>query len=261
MKRSVPLDDLAQRINRQKSELETLSREYEGRQAHLADLRRRQEELETQLASVRVEIETVTQGKKPVAASTPLTKPKPTSQTEPAAQSNGTHSLADLIVEILGAAGSGPMKIQALAEEVAQRNFQTKSKNIHGLVQSKITEMVGRRILRRASRRRGVALRKAKGESQPAVVKKGRKPGHNGKVAAKAPPVKPASKRDQPSLRLVLGNILAKSRQPLTAQELGKQAVAAGYETQSKDFTNVVHVTLNKMGVPNVKGKGFQVKK
>jgi predicted nucleic acid-binding Zn-ribbon protein len=62
---AVPLDTLAQRIAEQQSELETLRREYETRQARLADLTRRKAKLEAQLQQVQSEIEAVDRGETP----------------------------------------------------------------------------------------------------------------------------------------------------------------------------------------------------
>ena len=53
---AVPLQDLAQRIAQQQTALDTLRREYEARQAELADLKRRKEELRAQLRQVEADL-------------------------------------------------------------------------------------------------------------------------------------------------------------------------------------------------------------
>lgn len=63
------------------------------------------------------------------------------------------------------------------------------------------------------------------------------------------------------ALQSVLTSILSKSRKPLTAQELADQARVAGYESKSKDFKNVIWVTLGKMGAEKVPDQGFRLKK
>ena len=45
-------------------------------------------------------------------------------------------------------------------------------------------------------------------------------------------------------------------------RELAEQALAQGFQTESKDFTNVVSVTLAKMdNVKHVRDQGYRLKK
>src|SRR5439155_1637441 len=77
-----------------------------------------------------------------------------------------------------------------------------------------------------------------------------------------APQAASGRRGGQPSLRVVLTQLLQKSRRPLTGTELAEQAQAAGYQTQSKDFPAVVWAILVKMdNVENVPGKGYRLNK
>jgi len=43
-------------------------------------------------------------------------------------------------------------------------------------------------------------------------------------------------------------------------RELAQQALARGFQTESKDFANVISVTLSKMdNVENVPGQGYRL--
>jgi hypothetical protein len=91
------------------------------------------------------------------------------------------------------------------------------------------------------------------------VGKKGRKKEKaTPKVVAQAAP----ADQEKRSLRLVLTDLLRQSQRPLMTRELAEQALAQGFQTESKDFTNVVSVTLAKMdNVKNVPGQGYHLKK
>ena len=86
--------------------------------------------------------------------------------------------------------------------------------------------------------------------------------GTKGTVATKAPAAT-ANGRKQPALRVLLTNLLARSRRPMAARELAEQVLASGYQTKSHDFVGVVWVMLGKMDdtVVNVPGKGYTLKK
>jgi len=67
---------------------------------------------------------------------------------------------------------------------------------------------------------------------------------------------------EQPSLRSVLTKLLEGSKGPLLVRDLAKRARAAGYRSASKDFENVVQVTVARMDdLVNVPGKGYRLKK
>ena len=62
--------------------------------------------------------------------------------------------------------------------------------------------------------------------------------------------------------RVVLLDLLNKSKRPLLARELADLALAEGYPTKSKDFTTVVWVMLGKMeNVENIPNQGYRLKK
>ncbi len=63
------------------------------------------------------------------------------------------------------------------------------------------------------------------------------------------------------SLKDLLTRLLAESDRPLKARELAERALAAGYQTQSKDFVNVVWVALGKMDVEKVPDQGYRLEK
>jgi hypothetical protein len=61
---------------------------------------------------------------------------------------------------------------------------------------------------------------------------------------------------------VVLTDLLRQSQQPLSGSELARRAQAAGYKSDSKDFTNVVWVMLRKMdNVEHVPNKGYRLKR
>jgi DNA repair exonuclease SbcCD ATPase subunit len=79
---------------------------------------------------------------------------------------------------------------------------------------------------------------------------------------AAAKSAKAAAPKPKLSLHEVLTQILAKSSRPLTAAELAAQVLQTGYETKSKDFKNVIWVSVGKMkNIQRVAGKGYALKK
>jgi len=238
---NLPLDDLTQQIAQYQSELERLRQEFETRQAHLADLAQKREQLRAQLRQVEADIQAVTQGSVPAAtAAAPTPKPPAKATTHP--------TLIEALVEVARAANR-PMTARELGEELRRRKFPTTSSDITNLVQTRLTVLLKRGIFRRA-------------EGQPGVVL-GAPP--NG--PAKAPtPAKKAAPRDrrmgQPTLRSLLTELLQKSRKPVPARDLVEQVLAAGYQTSSKNFAKVVWLVLRELeGVENVKGQGWRLKK
>jgi hypothetical protein len=56
--------------------------------------------------------------------------------------------------------------------------------------------------------------------------------------------------------------ILSESTEPIPAREFGKKVLATGYQTRSKDFTNVIWVAVSKLdNVENIAGRGYRLKK
>jgi hypothetical protein len=115
--------------------LEKLRRDYDARQAQLADLTRRKEELQAQLRKVEGDIQAIAQGKSARATNGPQ-RPAPP-KTKPATLPKLPHFLMDLIRE----AGQ-PMTVKQLAMEVVRRKFPTQSGNIRRLVQARVFELV-----------------------------------------------------------------------------------------------------------------------
>jgi hypothetical protein len=243
----LPLDHLSQQIARHESELQRLREEFEVRQARLAELSRQRDELQAQLRRVEADIEAVTGG---LAPATPAPSAAPA---EPAA---ARLTLSDALVEVAREA-SRPLTAKELGEQLVLRKFPTTSGNITGLVQNRLTDLVKRGVFRRIKGQPGVVLAK----QAPAP-----KAHHNGTPApakkAAAPVAKPPMREGQPSLRSLLAQLLQKSPGPVPARDLAAQVLATGYQTKSKDFTDVVWTALGQMKeAENVKGLGWRFKK
>jgi hypothetical protein len=232
------LQDLAQRISKHEAQLAKLRQTFEARQAHLADLTRRKEELQAQLQKVEAEIRSVGQTDGTVAAPA-----RPSSaQAKPATKHTGGVSLPQLLFELVKQANR-PLTIKQLTQEVVRLKFPTTTRNIPGLIKSRVTELLRKGTFRRATNQPGVVL------AQSAAPTKGA-------------PAKPAEAGQKETLAALLARLLAKSTRPLKARELAKQAMASGYQTKSKDFTNVIWVAVSKLpNVENVPGKGYRLKK
>ena len=167
------------------------------------------------------------------------------------------------MLETLVREAKHPMTVKQLTEELLRRKFPTTSKNLAGIVQTRVGELVKKGIFRRSKDRSGVvaataAANGSKVVSSPAV----RKPGKSATKtkARSASAAKPS--RKQPPLRVVLTELLRKSKRPLSGSELAEQAQKAGYRSASVDFANVVWVMLKKMeNVAHLPGKGYRLKK
>jgi hypothetical protein len=82
------------------------------------------------------------------------------------------------------------------------------------------------------------------------------------KAAPRAAPAKVADEQGKGSLRALLVELLSRSDRPMRARELADQALQAGYQTESRDFINVVWDALGKIPeVKNIRGKGYLLKK
>jgi hypothetical protein len=253
-------------IARQQAELQTLQREYEARQTNLADLNRRKEELKAQLRQIEADIQATAQGGSPSPAPAPkkAAKVKRTKRRRrakaramsatpvPQAGAPRPHTLPALLLEIVQKA-SGPVTVKQLADDVVRRKFPTTSSNISAMVETRAHELVRKGLLQRAT------------GGQPGFVPVRSAPkaaAKNGAVAAKPSPSKTDGQRQQPPLRVVLTNLLAKNKRPMTARELAEQALAGGYQTKSKNFIDVMWVALGQMNnIRNVAGKGYVLKR
>jgi len=147
---------------------------------------------------------------------------------------------------------------------VRRRNFPSRAGNLLKQVTTRVGELVNKGVLRRTADRKAVSLPKGspgkKPTPPPAPAPAAQTPSPKAPKAPSTPPAEAG--RGQSSLRLVLTRILQKSSKPLGGGELARRARAAGYQSQSKDFTNVVWVTLGKMDdVEHLPGKGYRLKK
>ena len=250
---AVPLDDLAQRIAQQQSELEALRREYEARQTQLANLQHRKEELESLLGQVETQMRALAQGSLP--------KPAPSA----AKQGASSPTLPQVLVEIVGSCRPANDR-ERNSDRSSSARFPTTSRDIPNLVCTRVKELVKKGSLCQANGQPGVVLGTS-GNGQktasPAAKRLAQVGGKNGAVAHKqAQRTKPAHRQGQPSLRAVLSNLLQKSKRPLTGSELAQQALATGYQTRSKNFVNVVWVVMGTMkNVEHLSGKGYRLKK
>lgn len=267
----LPLDDLAQRVARQQSDLTALQKELQMRQRQLKELTERKKKLSAQLQQVDTKIKALTSGAKPAAKAPSLTTVKPTPR--PAVQPSANEdlpSLSDIIMDILEKQQK-PLKVAALTAAVATKKFRTNSRNIKELVKSKVRRLKVKGWLRRAPNKRGVFLTpagRARTElvvGQPkskngavAKVKVGKEPAKTpAKVASPKQPTAGA-KSNEPSLRSLLTTFLKKSDGPVPLNELVGRVSAAGYRSKSKSFPHLVQVTLYKMSdVKHVPQKGY----
>jgi hypothetical protein len=240
------LDELTQQIAQHESELQRLRRDFEARRNRLAELTQRRDEIQAQLRQVEADIDAVTSGREQAAEKAP---PAPDVNGPPATSSKPATrpTLTDAVIEVLREMDR-PMTAKQLGDELVRRKFPTKSGNIKRMVQNRLTELVSKGVLRRAKGQPGVILAKAKPATAPP------------KTAA-APP-KAAPRSGQPSLASLLTKLLQKSRKPVPARELAEQVLATGYQSTSKDFNNVVLVSLNKLeNAEHIKGEGWRLKK
>jgi Fe2+ or Zn2+ uptake regulation protein len=276
---TVPMDSLVQRIADQQSELESLRKEFEARQARLERLKTKREDLEARLRGLDAEIEAVNQGKtrprgpvKPIAAK-PAPAPgavasapnpvKPTAAKPAPASGAGASApkkMIDWIMEIVSEA-PGPLTPKEIANELQRRGFPTTSNIFPRIVQARLYELVTKGILQRATGQPGVVLGKSKPSSnaQPGRAGSGQK-----ETKKTVPARKSSGGKDKPKktpLRSIVAQILGKSQRPMAARELAQRVQAHGYETKSKDLTNVMWVMLGKMdNVENVPGEGYRLK-
>jgi hypothetical protein len=250
---AVPLQDLAQRIHQHEAELAQLRKAFEARQAQLERLTQRKETLEAQLREVEAEIRAAGSGTVPAPKPTPIAA-KPPAPARMARLAGGV-SMPQLLVQLVQQANR-PMTLKDLTQEVVRRKVPTRTHNIPGLIKSRISELVKKGILSRASDQPGVVLARA-GES-----KAPRTTASNGQKKMPIVAARPAMSATRTALGDLLTKLLAKTTRPIKARELAEQALAAGYPTKSRDFTNVVWVAVGKLdNVENVKGQGYRLKR
>jgi hypothetical protein len=172
-------------------------------------------------------------------------------------------SLPRLLIDLVSAAGQ-PITAKELADGVVQARFQTTSGNVLKLVQNKVSELIGKGVLRRPKGQSGVVLVQ-KNSGKPAQAAKavpGGKAAGSTMTAARAAPARRAAQGSTESLRGLLTRFLGEAKRPMKARELAEQVLATGYQTGSKDFVNVVWVALGKMDeAENITGQGWRLKK
>jgi hypothetical protein len=144
---------------------------------------------------------------------------------------------------------------QTRLAHLARRRFPTRSRNIPGLVETKVNDMARKGIFGRVAGQPGVVL----GQPEKGKATTPRKPAAKVKSNGRKGTAKPKPTQGR---REVLTVILKKSRQPQGSGQLARQILATGYQTASKDFATVVSVALNKLpNLERVPGQGYRLKK
>jgi hypothetical protein len=259
---SVPFQDLAEQIQQQEAELARLRQELESRRSQYSELTRRKEALEAELAKIERDIDAVAQGNVPEPKVSAIRTPAITGSSKGAAQPATGMSLSTYLVHLVRQA-NGPIPVKSA---VVRNKYPTTSKNVAGLVQTRVADLIKKGLLRRAGDSSGVVLAQATLSSKSVETKAPSGKLKNGK--AKAAPAKPAASTAQAeptqwrSLHEVLAHVLAKSSRPLSAQELVEGVTQSGYKSKSKDLKNVIWTSISKMpNAERVPGKGYQLKK
>jgi hypothetical protein len=156
-------------------------------------------------------------------------------------------SLPHLIVRIVQEAHS-PLSADQIAKEALRRGFTSTSTNFSKMVAIRVHELRKKRMLRPADDQSGFVVGQssrthAAGADKPVLSKansrNGTPAGWNHERLYKR-----NRKGERNSLRSVLTKLLERSKKPLFIRELAKQALASGYRSKSKDFENVVQVTV-----------------
>jgi len=277
---ATPLNDLARRITDQKAELQKLQREFEERERKLASLTQRKKALQAQLRQIEAESAALVTGvpkKSTVGRLTPTkaTKNQPTRKAKSSSAKSPASSrdsigkagltLPHLIVRIVQEA-RGALSVSQIAKEALRRGFTSTSGNFQKMVAIRIHELRRKGVLRPADGQAGFVL----GKSSPNQSANARKPAVPQRSSKDGTPArwknsKPSQgnhKGEQSSLPSVLTRLLGASKGPVLVRDLAKRALAAGYRSTSKDFDNVVQVTVGRMDdLVNVPGKGYRLKK
>ena len=259
---TLPLHDLAARINQHETELAQLRQEYQARQTQLTALARRKDELQTQLDQVEAEIAKVDR-----AATAASPSPKSTPVSTPAAKSaagsvtggsaakiKGTDasapiSLPQLLVSLVQHANK-PMSLKDLVDGVIRHKYPTTAKDLNAMIKNRVSELVQAKLLKRVADQRGVV-----------VLGKASKDATTGFAAKPAASANATGPKQKLSLKEAMIQVLAKSSRPLPAQEIAHLVIANGYQSKSKDLKNVIWVCAGKMkNIENVKGEGYRLK-
>jgi hypothetical protein len=274
--KNTPLNNLARRINDHEAALQRLRREFKERQRKLAALTERKGALQAQLRQIETETAALVTGK------TIISRPKTTKRAkgEQATKVQGTIAkvavpsgksgaaagltLPHLIVRVVQEA-HGPLSVTQIAKECLRRGFTSTSSNFQKMVAIRVHELRRKGVIRAADGQSGFVLgkssrNKAVGAQRPAQKKNSKNGTHVGWNHSK--PSEGNRTGEQASLRSVLISLLERNKGPLLIRDLAKQALAAGYRSKSKDFGNVVQVTVGRMNeLVNVRGKGYRLRK
>ncbi len=277
---TTPLNDLARHISNQEAELQRLRREFEERQRKLASLTQRKETLQAQLRQIEAESAALVTGvpkKSTVGRLTPAkatksqsTRNAKTSSAKSPSSSRGLIgkaglTLPNLIVKIVQEA-RGALDVSQIAKEALRRGFTSTSGNFQKMVAIRVHELRRKGVLRPADSQAGFVLGKSTGKQAVSARSSAlpKKSSGNGTPAGwkNSKPSQGNHKGEQPSLRSVLTTLLERTKGPLLVRDLAKRALATGYSSASKDFENVVQVTVGRMDdLVNVPGKGYRLKK
>ena len=272
---NTPLNDLAHRISNQEAELQRLRLEFEERQRTLASLTQRKEALQAQLRQIEAESALLVTGKTTGRPSKTTKKAKKQKVGKTRSHLGKVHvsggkpereglSLAQLIVKIVQEAHS-PISVNQIAKESLRRGFTSTSSNFSKMVAIRVHELRKKGVLRSADGQSGFVLSKSS-RTQAASARRpvlSKASSRNGRLAGwnHSKPFRGTRKDQRTSLRSVLTRLLERSKGPLLVRDLAKQALASGYRSKSKDFENVVQVTVGRMDeLVNVRGKGYRLK-
>jgi hypothetical protein len=258
------LDQVAQRIAQQEAELKSLQKEYRVRTRRLDQLNRRKRHLQAQLDQIEGRIQALNGATTPppAAAKAALPEQPRKKARRRSAKRKTAGSLAQFLLTVLREVGK-PLSNQELTEEVRRRKFPTQAGDLAKLVATRVWALVKKGYLQRTADHKIVAADGRKPTPRPQAASPTAKAKSSTKTPAKPPPTRPSkSRREQPSLQSVLTRILQKSDKPVPGSELARRVLATGYKSQSKDFTNLIWVTLGRMdNVENTKGQGYRLKK
>jgi hypothetical protein len=276
---TTPLNYLAHRISNQEAELQKLRREFDERQRKLASLTKRKKALQAQLRQIEAESAALVTGaskksavSRPTPAKAAKRQPARKAKSRSAKLSPSTRNsdsdvgltLPHLIVRIVQEAG-GALSVGQIAKEALRRGFTSTSSNFQKMVAIRVHELRRKGVLRPADGQAGFVL--GKSSHKPASARSSaltKKSSSNGAPAGwkNFKPSQRNHKGEQPSLRSVLTTLLERSKGPLLVRDMARRALATGYRSASKDFENVVQVTVGRMDdLLNVPGKGYRLKK
>ena len=197
--------------------------------------------------------------------------PQKASKAAEPARRPGPKTLSALLLDLMAKA-KGPRTIKELTEELHRRKFPSKSKKLSRVVETRVQELVAMGFIRRLKDHGGVVLAEAPSQAKASSAKgkassAKEKPRKKGTPMTKATPrvatqVPQTNGKKKRSLRPLLLDLLAQSKEPIAAKDLAQKALDAGYRTKSKNLNDVIWSTLGPLdNVENIPGKGYRLKK